>query len=68
MISVSINFVFVSMSLFKGTSKKISLKNEKDYAESLEKSFKYFFNVIKKNQTFSKKETNISLKSNQLLF
>ena len=48
--------------------KKISLKNEKDYAESLEKSFKYFFNVIKKNQTFSKKETNISLKSNQLLF
>ena len=48
--------------------KKFLLKNEKDYHMSLEKSLNYFFKTIRNKDSFSKKEIETSLSSNQLLF
>ena len=45
-----------------------TLSFDNDYLDSLTKSINYFLKIVDKNQNFKKKDFDISIKSNGLLF
>ena len=47
--------------------KRIKIRENKDYIESIEKSISYFFNIAKKKKKFLKRETKCSLLSNHII-